>query len=279
MAQPPYNPNYGAPPPPYSTPQGQAPGYPAPPRAAPPGYAAPQGGYYPPLPQQQPPPPTPPQQVHHTTVIHTAQPVYVKTASRPKSGSSSLGGMMTSLAKGAGSLASSAYTTAQREYDIHASSPILKLFATGNVIQFTSRVTGNSLRCHGNGALDAMGLPQDPAAHFVCFNQGNNLVILRNAAYPAFHLRVFSNVVTANGTGDFSCKFRIHETLGGYVTLESLSSHTQHIGVAADGAIKPPNTVDKGNDAQFKVRLVAPAHVPVSQPVAATTYVVHQYKK
>ncbi|XP_006821633.1 uncharacterized protein LOC100367232 [Saccoglossus kowalevskii] len=222
----------------------------------------PQGGY----PAQRP--------AHHTTIIQTNQPVVV----RPSSGSSksSAGGLLSSLSKGAGKLAKGAYDTVTHEVDIHASSATLKKFSTGNVVELTSRVTSNGLRILPNSQVDARASPNEPCAHFTCINEGHNIVILRNIANPAFHLTITSNHVSGRGTGGFPCKFRIHETLKGFVTLESLQSPGQHIGVTADGTMKAANLVGKDNDAQFSVRLVASAYPSAGVGATQTTVVVQQ---
>ncbi|XP_033100170.1 uncharacterized protein LOC117103682 [Anneissia japonica] len=174
MAQPPTNPYYQEQHPPLN------------PYPQPPPYSASQpdpskGAHY-----QLPPPHYTQQPVQNVT--------YVRKGPAPPAQKSSLGGLFKSLERGATSVMNSAEKSINRSIDHHSTSPTLAKFASGNVISLISKNTRQYLRILPNGGIDALGQPNDPACHFTTFNQGLNVVVLRNIANPAFHLSVIQGM-------------------------------------------------------------------------------------
>ncbi|XP_072035265.1 uncharacterized protein [Amphiura filiformis] len=254
-------PPQGQAPPPYAAPpQGYAPppqGYAPPPQGyAPPpqGYAPPPQGYAPP-PQGYAPPPqgyAPPPQGYapqsNVTHVHTTT-----TVQGQQSSSFSLGGLM----KSAGKLATGAANTVQKEFDLHVSSPLLAKFGSDNILQFTSCASNRFLRVLPNGGVDAVGVPTAVDTQFMIVNHGNNIVSMRNLATQNKFLTIENGRLLCTGAGNYPCKFRLHETLKGFVTFESLKEAGCHISVLPTGEIKNPKLAkSKDDSAQFSVTLL-----------------------
>lgn len=246
------------PPPPY------APGYPA----QQPYPAQPQPGYpaqpYAPAAQAQ------AQPAGHTIIIQhgaAGRPVSAQRAPPPKSApykntSSTLGGLFS----GASKVAKSIGNTVQKELDIHASSPTLSLFATGAILQFVSRKNNQCLRTLPNGALDCVGNPavNDPYTHYRVQNFGHNIVTLNCMGNPTFHIFIDkAGNVFGNGPAGFESKLRLHETMKGFITFESLHNPGCHVGITPEGLMKPGKSAGKDEDSQFSIRVIVAAQQPV----------------
>ncbi|XP_038065272.1 uncharacterized protein LOC119735582 [Patiria miniata] len=259
MAQPPpYNPQFS---PQQGYPAQQ--GYPPPQGNTTQGYPPPHQGY---PPQQQ---GYPPQQAAYTT--HQTN-VVVQPAR-----TSQLGTSLGSLFKSAEKAVVSAGKTVQHEADRYANSPTIMMFNHGNVVRLQSRETSRFLQVLNTGVLGANAAPQDPSAHFTVLNCGHNNIILRSVIYPTCHIANHGGNIVGNGNGDLSCRFRLHETVGGFVTFESITPRDHHIGVTAEGAIKPAHLARKDNSAMFCPSLVSTAQ-PQPMYVQQTTTTTYKAK-
>ncbi|XP_071806369.1 uncharacterized protein [Asterias amurensis] len=188
--------------------------------------------------------------------------------------SSGLERSLGSLFKSAEKVVNDASNTLVRESDRYANSPTLNLFSNGNILRLQARSNGGYLQILPTGALDTKGSPNDLAAHFVVVNIGYNQIILKSAIYPTCHIGNHGGHIVGNGNGDHSCKFRLHETMQGFITFESVNPVDHHIGVNADGSLKPSNVVRKDNSAMFAPSLVSspyPQPVHVQQTTTTTT--------
>lgn len=166
-------------------------------------------------------------------------------------------GSAADLAKGAPNLASNTAKGFKDESDRTADSPLLRCFQMGSGIQLMSKPGQGCLRCLPNGLLDGRGqLGQDYSCHWLVVSRWENKVILRNGAYPQFHLSNALNQTVATGVGDNASSFKLHETPSHYVTLEHQMT-SQYVGVDNQQNIVPANQVtNNGLNSHFEVHLV-----------------------
>ncbi|XP_070548531.1 uncharacterized protein [Ptychodera flava] len=142
------------------------------------------------------------------------------------------------------------------------------------VIQLISPVTGGALRVLPDGRVDAKARPNEAAAQFIQLDQGNGVVVMRNAAKKDYHLEAVKGQLIGNGSGsDFNSQFRVHQGKKGMFLFESMSSPGFNIGVASDGSVNLSES--SGNDTMFNVRVIASSSVQTNQP--GSTFVVQQY--
>lgn len=146
-------------------------------------------------------------------------------------------------------------------------------------LQLVNRSNNLALRTLPNGGLDCLGNPvaNDPYTHYKIQNHGNNIVTMNTMGNPTFFVTVDKTGTSlGNGPGGYESKFRLHETMKGFITFESLSKPMHHLGISANGLMAPAKNTSKGAESQFSIRVIAPAHMPVpGQQVYHTTVVHH----
>ncbi|XP_038064891.1 uncharacterized protein LOC119735260, partial [Patiria miniata] len=186
---------------------------------------------------------------------------------------STLGGLFKSAQKAVGGAAN----TVVREVDRHVSSENLEMFNNGNIVSLQSRETSRCLQVSSCGVLSANGLQHDKSGHFRVVNCGQNVVLLQSAIYPSWYIANHGGRIVGNGSGDPSCKFRLHETMNGFITLESVASPNQHVGVNADGEMKPADLVRKENSAMWVPTVVCGPQPIVHVEQTTVTRSVHSH--
>lgn len=231
----------------------------------------------------------PPNQQQHTTVyVQQPQHVYVQQQQQKTLSSSiagSLGGALSSavrsggqLVKGSGKTASSVAKSGggalasigrsskalvsdtaqgfQDQSDKTASSPLLSCFSTGSGIQLISKNGKGCLRALPDGNLDGRGMiGNDYSCHWLVVQRWENKVILRNGAFPQYHLANAAGRTVCTGVGDNASVFKLHETMSHYITLQHFMTD-QYVGIDNQKNIVPAGLATSGGDSLFDVHLV-----------------------
>lgn len=254
-------------PPPYSNVPPQQGGlYPTQPMA----YPAPPAGPPPPGPPPAyaagPPPPAQPPQ--HTTVVVQQKPVVVQ---QKKSGGlfSSFMKEVDKVGKQIGKEVDYCGKKINEAVDKNASTALLGIFATNNVVQLIARSTGKTtqilLNQQGHMILDGNG-PLDPNAFnswWTVINEGNNQVRLYNNNNYLAIIKGCTTVVpiVPGVTMGRETKFQLSQINSQYLTLESLSESDCFVSFYSTGQIKPAGKRDL--DSHFAVKLVSTAYPTV----------------
>jgi len=215
-------------------------------------------GYYPAQPPQ-------PGATHNTVYVAQPAPIVVPVQHKSTSEKAAgfVGGIIGSAVRSGSQLVTDVAKGASQELDRYASSPLLDCFRPGCGIQIRSKCSGGCLRVLPNGQVDCLGtIGNDYTAHFTIASRYENKVVLRNVAYPTFHLVMSNGTVVGTGSGDSLCTFRIHETLLHYITFQHVISG-QYIGVDSAGQFVHPSYLTSARDeCKFEIHLM---HSPFGQ--------------
>ncbi|XP_057300822.1 uncharacterized protein LOC130635619 [Hydractinia symbiolongicarpus] len=170
---------------------------------------------------------------------------------------SSVGGAAAGIVKSSANLAGDAAKGFKDEADRTATSPLLNCFLPGSGIQLVSKASKGCLRCLPDGNLDGRGaLGLDYSCHWLVVNRWENKVILRNGAFPQYHLANAGGRTTATGVGDRASTFKLHETMSHYVTFQH-DMTGQYVGVDQQQNLVPaPQVTSGGLNSLFEVHLV-----------------------
>lgn len=209
-----------------------------------------------------PPPPTVYTYPNSTVVVQQQQPTVVHKSSRGLFGQ--IGHEINMLGRTVGRELDWTADQINRSLSTTATSQVLTLFQSGNVIQLVSRASGRSLQIvQGPTGLVVDGLGPDNAfnAQWTVVNEGanqvrlhnnNNFLAIINGATVVMHMPPGS--VHTNDT-----KFQMTQ-LGQFIVFSSMREPGKHIGILPNGQLKAALATGREDHGQFGVRLIHSPH-------------------
>ncbi|XP_060066925.1 uncharacterized protein LOC132547185 [Ylistrum balloti] len=149
--------------------------------------------------------------------------------------------------------------------DQNSANPILGNFTTNNVIQLISRASGHSLQIvmapTGELVVDGAGPegPQVNNAVWTVVNEGKNQVRLHNNYNYLAIIRGNTMVMNMPPGSQHGVEtlFQVSVAAKQFVTLMSVSTNGQYVGVLPSGQLKSALATGSGDHAQFGIRLLS----------------------
>lgn len=211
---------------------------------------------------QKPPPPTVYTYPNSTVVVHQTQPTVVHKSSRGLFGQ--IGHEINMLGRTVSREIDWTADQINKALSTTATSQVLSLFQSGNVVQLVSRASGRSLQIvQGQTGLTVDGLGADDMfnVHWTVVNEGanqvrlhnnNNFLAIINGTTVIMHMPPGS--AHTNDT-----KFQLHQ-VGQFIILASMREPGKHVGILPNGQLKPALVTGREDHAQFGIRLIYSPH-------------------
>lgn len=137
------------------------------------------------------------------------------------------------------------FTPIMKDTSLDGESPILASLKTGRGVSLTSRASGKSLRIVEK-EVNGLGGEGDQASFYVHVRRGD-VVALQNVKDPQSWLRIKDSKMEGNGRGGKYCEFKVKEN-DGYLTLESLETPGNYVGIDSDGNVTSPAETDPASE-------------------------------